>query len=160
MRKFDSILKCQKGFTLMEVAIALSIMSIASGIVMASFAFFERRQLHSAAVELQLSLRYAQNMALQEGARHSIVFFPQNNSYMLRRMDDNFYATVRQVQVENARILSVTAVNNTVSFTPRGTTGSASTITLQSNRYSVNLTVSLGAGRVLIHDIVPNLNLG
>lgn len=146
-------LNCEKGLTLIELVISLSIIVIISSFIMSSFSFAERRQLHNYAVGLQADIRYAQNMAMQEGTRYSILFLVQNNTYILRRIEKGTYRTVKQVTFENVDIVGVTAVNNTISFTPRGTTGNPSTIILNSDNYGVILTVSLGAGRVLIGDI-------
>jgi|GEM_PF-3343404 len=148
-------LNCEKGFTLVELVIGMSIVVILSSVAMFSFSSVERRQLHLAATELKLNLRKAQSMAMHESTNYSIVFLVQENSYVMRRMENGRHVSIKQVHFENVTLNNTTAVGSIVSFTPRGTTGSASTITLQNNSYSVNLTISLGAGRILIHDIIP-----
>lgn len=146
---------CQKGYTIIEVITVLFIIIILSSIVMTSLTSVSRRQLHRAALELQSDLRYAKNMSLQEGTNYSIIFFLQNNSYIMRRMENGRYVTIKEVTLQNVDILHTTANNNTIIFTPRGTTGNPSTVMLHNNYYRVSLTISLGAGRVLIQEIMP-----
>lgn len=146
---------CQKGYTLIEVIIAFFIIIMLSSIVITSFTSVSRRQLNRAALELQADLRYAQNMALQEGTAYSIMFFVQNNSYIIRRMENGRYVTIKEVNLQNVEILNTTATNNTVIFSSKGTTANPCTVNLHNDNYRVSLTISLGAGRVLIQDMIP-----
>jgi len=153
--------KPARGFTLLELVVALGILTIVSTGVFVSIrsndSNSERRHLQNASLALQADLRYAQRRAIMEGQPYRVVFEIINNRYQIQ-IDSTPRQTIRTVYLQNGvSILSTTIRNNQNAFLfyPRGTTSHAFTVILRTDSYQQELTVIPSGGRVEIKEIDP-----
>jgi prepilin-type N-terminal cleavage/methylation domain-containing protein len=140
-----------KGVTLIELVMVLAVLSIVLGVARMSVTGNSLRELRAACNELQADLRYAQRQAVIEGRKYQVVFDKLQNSYKVLRDDGDLgltYVVKDRVFDKDIVLVGTTAVNSWVSYTTRGTTGDACTITLRNSEYSADMTVNLGSGRV------------
>jgi len=145
--------KSSAGLTLLELIIVLALIAILSAGV--SFAPLERRLVYSAAEEILSDVRYMQRIALIEGVRTEIVLNERDNSYTLEKWEDGGFVTIKKVRLDPAiKTLYTNASGKNINFTPRGTTGSACTITVSSAGYTAALTINIGSGRVKITEFI------
>lgn len=139
-----------KGLTLLELVIALGLITIVSGGVLMASRGTDRRHLENASLQLQADLRYAQRRAITEGRRYGVVFEPAQNRYHV--ILDRPVQTIRTVNLPGGvSILETTAPR--IVFLPRGTVTEGFTIILQNGRYTQRLTGTVSGGRVRIFDI-------
>jgi len=153
-------MKNKKGVTLVELLVVLAVISIGLSAVSVTAAHNSLRELTAAANEVQAGLRFAQRQAVTEGRRYQ-VFFPHNlNGYRVQRADGEALLITDVIKEKvfegNVVLVGTTAVHSAVTYTPRGTTGDACTITLRNNEYTLELTVNLGSGRVSQRRLIRN----
>lgn len=155
-------IKSTKGFTLIEVIIVLSLITIFSAIAVPSFAQNERRELRQAASIIKHDIRYAQRMSLITAREYQVWIEEQYNRYIVSIPILGGSEIVREVSMPpSVEIYQVTMYSiPRVEFTPRGTTGDAGTIRLRTARYNTYLTVNVGSGRVRIGHITPRTDWG
>jgi Tfp pilus assembly protein FimT len=137
----------KKGVTLLELTVVMAILMIVTGAVLISTRgdTNDYRALHNAALMLQADMRYAQRIALIEGRRVGVHFEPSHNRYSIMN---------RTVYLPNGvELLSTTYTFDEVFYLQRGTASAAGTIDLQKGRHTVELTTTLGGGRVEIKPI-------
>ncbi|MCL2571431.1 MAG: GspH/FimT family pseudopilin [Defluviitaleaceae bacterium] len=144
-------MKNRKGFSLLELLIALGIITIVSGGVFLAFRQTPRRALNNASIQLQADLRYAQRRAIQEGRRIGIIFEPAHNRY--RIMSTSPTEEIRVVYFQGGVRLRQTIPGARLDFLPRGTASSGFTISLSNGRYWQRLTATVSGGRIEIFDI-------
>ncbi len=147
----------RQGYSYIEMVVTLAVIVIVSGITVLSFASVERRMLQKEAAQLKINLGYAQKMALTSGTSYTVLFDVQNNQYLVGSSHDINRSNGESLSVYKLTGCSIESVNtrsSAVTYTSRGTTGDACTISLGSKHYFVNLTVNVGAGRVAVKPIV------
>lgn len=138
-----------KGFTILELVVALAVLTIVSTGVMISVYSRNYRTLTNASLLLQADLRYAQRRAMAEGRRHGIVFDRVQNRYHI--VVDHPRDTIRTVYLpQGVTLLDTTGPQ--LMFLPRGTASSGFRITLESGRYVQDLTATVSGGRIHIFD--------
>lgn len=145
----------------MELIIVLGIVS-AFWIFVAFGSASERRQLEHWARILTTEIRYTQNLAISENHPHRIIiapyapnpFFPDQsgNEYRISREGAPMGEVIRRVPVEGVRIIDNSVPNRlrAIYFTSRGTPRDAATITLETDNYRIQMTITVGGGRVLV----------
>ena len=148
-----------KGFSLVELIIVLSI-----SLIMMSVASFipdnnEKRELNKVALQIQNDLRLAQRLAIFTGKNYRVTFDTNNDLYMIRMQDDSVfggYKTIKTVNIQDNIDLFYANINGStsVTYTPLGSTGNACTITLMSKSYMLQLTINVGSGRIDIKEFV------
>lgn len=139
------------GMTLVELLIALAILCISLGAVRTAVTAYSARELTAACRELQSDLRFAQRQAIAENRKYQVFFPMAENGYRVLCHENELGVTsvIKEKVFDNGIILmGTTGVNSSVTYTARGTTGDACTITLENRDYSVDLTVNLGSGRI------------
>lgn len=144
----------KKGVTLIELIIFMGVLLILASIVTPSLASVEKRSLISAAQQLKSDLRYAQKLTIKDMSLYQVVFFVKENKYYIYSADATA-SPIKKVNLPRGVVTKfINAKNNAISFkAPIGTVSSACTITLETNKYSVDLTVAVGSGRVKIYDV-------
>jgi len=142
--------KAEKGFTLLEVVIALAIITIISGGIFLVVRQSPRRALHNASLQLQADMRYAQRRAIMEGRRFGIEFNTARNRY--RIMATNPTEEIRVVYFEG-RINLWYTTRTRLDFLPRGTASSGFRIRISNGRYEQQLTATVSGGRIEIFEI-------
>jgi len=143
-----------KGFTLLELLIALAIISIVSGGIFLAFRQSPRHNLESAVLQLQADIRYAQRRAIIEGQRVDVHIDLMENRYRIRLHGPNGIETIRTIYLQNGvSILQTNTVR--IEFLPRGTPRGESpgTVELINGRYRQYLTIIPSGGRVRIAEV-------
>jgi len=140
------------GVTLAETVVVLAVLVVVSANI--SFVPAERRLLAAAAIEVRSDIRYLQRIALTEGRRTRITFNSDDNSYILDKWEEGRYKKIKTVKFDPVvESLFTNASGANITFTARGTTGDACVIYIYSDKYTAELTVNVGAGRVKIKEI-------
>ena len=125
-------------------------------IAFSGFRNTERRQIVAQANILADNIRYIQSRAVRETRRHQIIMTVAGTGFRLQNARPLVYQTgIEWVDIYNGNLDGVTFAfitgGNTLGFTERGTVSTqATSISLDSANYRITLTVTLGAGRVLI----------
>lgn len=143
-----------KGVTLIELIIVLSVGFILLQGCLLSLSSLDRRRLQQASVELQGDLRYAQRRAIMEGVRYKVAFDRTSDSYDVIRMEKgtNRGETIKAVTLPDG--ITIYRVNiSYVEYNPRGTDNRAFTVVLKKGAYMAEMTGNVGAGRVSIKSI-------
>ncbi|MCL2405721.1 MAG: GspH/FimT family pseudopilin [Defluviitaleaceae bacterium] len=143
------------GFTLLELVIALAIIVVISSGIFLAFRQPSRTALDQAMLQLQADMRYAQRMAVISGQQHAIHFDRANNMYRIMSLyPDN---EIRRVYLQDGVELtySTARLDHTIAFHPRGTATTAFRVRFAGGGYTRDITATLGAGRIEMHNAVP-----
>lgn len=122
----------EKGFTLIEILLVLTIVVILAGGVVASLSFYQPYlKLRGVARDLITDLRYAQQLAVTEQINHSVKFFPTQKKYQIIQEGPVLLLSERILpeEVSFGNIIGFT--DNKVVFNPYGASGEAGSIVLQ-----------------------------
>ncbi len=142
----------KNGLTLIELVIALAVVSIITAGAALSFRLADRRVLYNTSLVLQADLRYAQRMSMIEGQRYGIEF--DQRSYAIFKLAKNMPRTIiRTVELPDGveyRIHNQPQVH----YLPRGTITDGFTVVLEKGRYSQEITATVSGGRIEIKDMV------
>ena len=143
-------MKAKKGFTLIELTVALAIILAVTGGVLMRFRQNEHRVLNNASRTLQADLRYVQRRAMIEGRRYGVVL--ERYRYRVVSLTGGT-RTIRIVNFPDGVWLRSTT-HTQLEYLPRGTITSGSTIWLTTGTYSQRLTSIPSSGRIRIYDII------
>ena len=145
-------MKQESGRTVLELLLALALVISVAAAVIPGFASQDRRRLVQAARTLQSDLRYAQRMALIKATQTSVLFRQREGAYILRGLGANGREVQLPRDVSIYDVSSPTA--SQVIYTATGSTASPCTIVLMTDRYRLDVTVNLGAGRAEVKEPV------
>jgi len=157
-------MKQRKGFTLLELTIALAITLIASTAIFAGHRQIQRRTLHQASYQLQADLRYAQRRSIIEGRRFGIQIEPSARRYHvveLRRFGSNNNLSIANIirtvyLPAGVRINPPSGANNLLHYTGRGTPSRGATITLSNGPFNQTMTRTVSGGRIQVDPITTD----
>jgi len=137
-----------KGVTLIELAVVLSVFAILAAVTMFTSGYFNSpsRVLNSTARTMQADFRMAQRYALIDG--QTVYIFLEPDKYIIR----NSLSVIKIVNLPEGITLSTNTQG--YDYTPRGTLGRGGTITLMCDGLSLSLTVLPTTGRVRIGTMV------
>jgi len=141
------------GFTLLELIIALGIITIVIGGIFLTLRPSTRRDLENASLTLQADLRYSQRRAIMEGQRIGIHFEPHYNRYSI--ITGAPERVIRTVYLQNGVNLVETSAPRLM-FLPRGTASAGFRITLSNGDYWQRITATVSGGRIHIFDITQD----
>ena len=144
----------KNGVTLIELAVVLAILAIFAGFALSVSA--DKRQIRAIAEQIRSDVRYARRIALTEGKTAEILFNTAENYYVIRTLENKAYTLVKTTYLgPYVTELYTNFPGMTLKYTPRGTLGGRSgTITVSNGTYTARLTVTVGAGRIEITDII------
>ena len=145
----------KEGLTLIELVVVLFIITIAAGGLMLGNrrGNMDYRNLRYAAYMIQTDLRYAQRRAIMEGRTFEVLFNRGLGNYSIIQRTP--IVILRTVYLrKGVEIMGFTHIGEPVlGFHPRGTPMRATTLTLASGIYTVNITVTPSGGRVKVYPI-------
>ncbi len=145
-------MKTRRGLTLIELTVALAIVSIVSAVAALSVANADRRVLQNASLKLQSDLRYIQRMAMIDGRRWSVMF--SDDFYeVLKSEPSGPMTSVRRVNLTDG-VVFVGINTPDVVYLPRGTVSSGFSVYLGKGRNYQQLTATVSGGRIEVKDIV------
>lgn len=143
----------KRGFTMIEVVIALGIMVAFLCMTTVSMRSLERQRLVSAYRQLRVHLRMCQRLAIAEKRKHEIFFdVAAKYIYIIQYAgdDDKIVGHKKFTLPEGVEIKKVSTSSNIpiISYTTAGTITTGSTVSLQTNNYTLEFTVNVASGRV------------
>jgi len=155
-----------KGFTLLELVIALAVISIVGGGLFLTFRPSPHRDLEIAIYQLQADIRYIQRRAITEGHVFEIEFNMAHNRYRIFSVSPGG-GWLRSVYFQNdVRITALHSRGSNVhvlGFLPRGTVGGVrgrdhatigpTTIRLSDGRHTMYIAITPTSGRTRIGEI-------
>lgn len=149
----------EKGFSVIEVLIALLIISITSTLILPNLHIIERNELKVQAQMLVDDLHYTQRLALNEKSDIYFKLLKSSKSYVIRKTGST--KNIKSVRLLDDINFSSESRNN-IKYTSKGTAGNANdgisgsggTITLKSNNYKITITVSPVTGKVRMYNIL------
>jgi prepilin-type N-terminal cleavage/methylation domain-containing protein len=146
-----------KGFTLLELCIAVALVSILAAIAIPNYiGWLPKRHLRSSAIDVQAAIQLAKMTAIRENTSVSVKFDTGSENYQAF-IDANEDGTPDAGIFRNKEMspgIDMTGTgfgSDTVTFNSRGLADAAGNITLR-NRLGQNLTVSVtltGVSRIL-----------
>jgi len=142
-----------RGFSLIELAIVLGIITIMSSGIILSVRSDRNRVLENTSLALQADFRYAQRRAIMEGRHYGIAFDVALNRY--RIVVGRARQTIRIVYLPNGVYILETSQPSHLMFLPRGTATGGFRVTLTNGTYNQQLTATVSGGRIRIFDRVP-----
>lgn len=145
--------KC--GYTLIELAIYIIILSIVSNIIVFSISNVEKTSLKNDAIKFKNIVYEMQTAAIFTNMEHGIRFINDNEfcTYNIKNSDNMNIKKNYKLSRKNF-LLSTNAYENKINYTNRGTITKACEIVLASQNYKVRLTVDIGSGNLTIYEVV------
>lgn len=154
----DQTVGISKGFTLLELMIAIVVFSILISVALPSYiGWLPKRHLQSSAIDVQAAINLAKLTAIRENMDVVLTFNPVNNNYLaFIDMDadgsqDAGERTIRSKGMSPGIDLNSTDfVSDKLTFNSRGLANTSGDITLRNNRGEnrvVNVTVT-GMSRI------------
>lgn len=138
MKISESNLKNQRAFTVVEMLVVIIIFSILAATAVPQFvAFRPKNRLNGAARQVYSELMSARAKAVNEN-RTYVVTFPTNSTMQIAGSTNR----VVDIQAEYSDV-TFTSSNSTVTFSARGTTDVAPTITLTNSGGTKTVTVRI-----------------
>ena len=125
-----------KGFTLIELMVALMIISILFGLSLNGLDnLIQYNKLATAAVVLSSELKLTQSRAFYEGVYYKIEFYatfncPTLNKYKIFKESE----LCKEVKLEGVELFKTNFTNNKVFFYPNGVPSQGGTVTLKNKR--------------------------
>jgi len=140
-----------KGFTLLELMVILSIFSIMATIGLIAFKeFIPKYRLKSIAAMVKADLNRAKTMATKLNNRFTVIFNEQNenNFYEIQESDTHNVVFERKLCDTNTKDVVLSTPTNPIFF-PNGTIGNISTISLTGASDKLDITMTI-TGRIKI----------
>jgi len=150
----QSVMAFQRGYTLMELMVTLSIVSLLT-VSMVSLNLGDQDRIGESAFnaesrQILYTLLQYQNEAMMDGCRRRIRF--QDKSMLILWTKDEVMHQVL-IPVENVKFSGAYTGTNSLDLYPQGTVSKAGTVTLTSPTGAVRyITVQLGNGRIYLDE--------
>lgn len=155
------------GFTLIELLIVIVIIGIAATIAVPLISSAASMQIRAAGGIVAADLEYAKSMAITTGQRHSVVFDPANERYLIKDQQSDTVIKHPITQKENGYIVDFatdgrldrvnidTAIfggNNTVTFNSLGSPDNGGSVVLRAGGINRTVTVEAVTGFISVSD--------
>lgn len=143
----------RKGFSVVELLIVSAVIGLLSIISMPLLVNYQKTtKLHSEARILATNLRYAQQLAISQQSVFNVVFIPVSDSYQITNSSTS--EIIKQVSLDNEVSISTTTslTNDTVQFTPTGSTIQPGSVSLSNSRHQTSTITIKASGYVEITD--------
>lgn len=148
LKKNSSILQTEKGYTLIELAIVLLILSSLTGLVVVSFSSLaETKTIDHFIDQLKGDLYYTHMLALSRGKTMSILFRPDSHSYQVIGNDDEIF--LERYHSPKIKIVKGSA-DYRIYFKPNGNIRNPGTIRIETTKGTYSLVFQLGKGRFYV----------
>ncbi len=136
--KFRPIMTDRRGFSLVEILVAVSVFSILAAVAVPQFvAFRPKSRLNGAARQIYSELMWARSKAVDENSAF-VVTFPTNQTMQIAG------STTKTVNIQSEYSdVTLTSSASTITFTSRGTASVAPTITLTNGAGTKTVTVRI-----------------
>lgn len=131
----NHILKSSKGFTFIELLIAISVIGILTLISVPTFRTIQPTlQLSGVSRELISDLRYAQQITVTEQVEYCVLFFPTDKKYQIIRCGGT-QPIKEKIFPDEIQTVTVSGfTNNEVRYNPYGAVKEAGTIILENTK--------------------------
>lgn len=128
----------RRGFSLVEILVAVSVFSILAAVAVPQFmAFRPKSRLNGAARQIYSELMWARSKAVDENSAF-VVTFPTNQTMQIAG------STTKTVNIQSEYSdVTLTSSASTITFTSRGTASVAPTITLTNGAGTKTVTVRI-----------------
>jgi len=138
IRKSKQLLLNRRGFTLAEILVAVAVFAILAAIAVPQFiAFRPANRLNGATRQVYSELMWARSKAVNENSSY-VVTFPTNQTMLITG------ATSKTVNIQTEYSdVTLTSSASTITFSSRGTTDVAPTITLTNSGGTKTVTVRI-----------------
>lgn len=143
----------RRGFSILELVVTLSLVSILAGIgVLSHNALRPRLNLGMAMRQVVMDLQVTRMRAVAHNTNHRIVFSAGGTGYQLQRQTGTAYDDegAPVALPTGIAVLDCTARDSTITFRPRGNASSFGTVTLGNTAGDVRLVVVDIAGQVRV----------
>ena len=141
----------RKGFGVVELLIISAVIGLLSIVSMPLLVNYQKTtKLRSEARVLATNLRYAQQLAISRQSVFNVVFIPVSDSYQITNSSTS--EIIKQVSLNSEVSISTTTslTNDTVQFTPTGSTIQPGSVSLSNSRHQTSTITIKASGYVEI----------
>jgi len=141
----------RKGFGVVELLIVSAVIGLLSIVSMPLLVNYQKTtKLRSEARVLATNLRYAQQLAISQQSVFNVVFIPVSDSYQITNSSTS--EIIKQVSLDSEVSISTTTslTNDTVQFTPTGSTIQPGSVSLSNSRHQTSTITIKASGYVEI----------
>lgn len=140
----------QQGYTLIEILIVLTLLSIIISIGTPSIKVIGRFEEKQEIKNLKRDILYARNNAILEGSIYQFEINHKKNFYSI----SNKNKTIKKIELAYWDILSGNNFTSVIRFSPSGSPNKAGTFTLKNEKgYTIELRISPVTGKLNVHEI-------
>ncbi|NLY47078.1 MAG: type II secretion system protein [Tissierella sp.] len=135
----------KKGYTLIELLIAIALFSILLSIAIPNFNFYTNLREKQEIAEFKKDLLFARNSAIVENRYYIVYFNHSENSYIIKTGEAS--PTIKSKTFGQGLKLDIDNLVGSFTFTPSGATGNSNTLYInarKNRRYVVTLTPATG----------------
>ena len=138
IRRFKSIVTDRRGFSLGEILVAVGVFAILAAIAAPQFlAFRPKNRLNGAARQVYSELMWARSKAVNDNTSY-VVTFPTNQTMQIAG------STTKTINIQTEYSdVTLTSSASTITFSSRGTTNVAPTITLTNSGGTKTVTMRI-----------------
>lgn len=147
-----------RGFSLIELIVYLSLSIVLFNVATISFAVIERQKIICCAKELQNNLRYCQKNAVDEKKNYQIKIKNGEKFYVIKCSGgkdniDNLMRNIKQINLPIGVKLNSNFPSDEITYKKTGTIQNGGTITIYGKKYLVNVVINVSTGRARLEQI-------
>ena len=143
-------MKKMKGFTLIELIVVISLMSIFLLIAIPKIGFYIRFNEHQQIRQIKKDILYAKTQAIVKGNIHKFSYDAINNTYSIQENA----TVIKRVYLKNGLEFSYKGSGTVITFSRTGAPSNGDTINLHNkNKKKYKITITPVVGKVNIKEI-------